>query len=112
MLSFLTDFNFVLANLEVGQHFYWQIGGLRVHGQVFIVTWFVMAILIVASLLATRNVQRIPSGIQNLMEYVLDFVRQKASLAKKTIALGCPLLERCFYLSLSLTGRGLWCPGS
>ncbi|HIK18645.1 MAG TPA: F0F1 ATP synthase subunit A [Leptolyngbyaceae cyanobacterium M33_DOE_097] len=98
MLSFLTDFNFVLANLEVGQHFYWQIGGLRVHGQVFIVTWFVMAILIVASLLATRNVQRIPSGIQNLMEYVLDFVRDlaKGQLGEKDYRPWVPFIGTLF----------------
>ncbi len=78
MLSFLTNSSFVLANLEVGEHFYWQIGGLKVHGQVFLVSWFVIAILVIASLLATRNIQRIPSGIQNLMEYALDFVRELA----------------------------------
>jgi F-type H+-transporting ATPase subunit a len=78
MLSFLTNSSFVLANLEVGEHFYWQIGGLKVHGQVFLVSWFVIAILVIASLLATRSIQRIPSGIQNLMEYALDFVRELA----------------------------------
>lgn len=64
-----------LAKLEVGQHLYWQIGGLKVHGQVLITTWFVMGVLLIASLLASRNIQRIPSGIQNLMEYALEFIR-------------------------------------
>lgn len=67
-----------LASLEVGQHWYWEIGNLRVHGQVFLVSWFVIALLVIASLAATRNVQRIPSGIQNLMEYVLEFLRELA----------------------------------
>ena len=77
MLNFLDSPNFVgLAALEVGQHFYWHIGSLKVHGQVFIATWFVMAVLIIASLLATRNIQQIPKGMQNLMEYAMDFIRE------------------------------------
>ncbi len=64
-----------LAKLEVGHHFYWYIGNLRVHGQVFITTWFVMAVLIAVAFAASRNIQRVPSGIQNLMEYALEFIR-------------------------------------
>jgi F-type H+-transporting ATPase subunit a len=63
------------AKLEVGHHLYWQIGGLKVHGQVFITSWIVIGLLLIASFAATRNVQRIPRGIQNLMEYALEFVR-------------------------------------
>jgi F-type H+-transporting ATPase subunit a len=61
--------------LEVGEHFYWEIGNLHVHGQVFITTWIVMGLLIIAAIAATRNAQRIPAGIQNLMEYALEYVR-------------------------------------
>ncbi|MBE9034220.1 MULTISPECIES: F0F1 ATP synthase subunit A [Nostocales] len=79
MLSVLNAFNsFPLAELEVGQHFYWQLGNLKIHGQVFLTSWFVISILVVASLAATRNIQRIPSGIQNLMEYALEFIRDLA----------------------------------
>jgi F-type H+-transporting ATPase subunit a len=35
----------------------------------------VIGLLLIASFAATRNVQRIPDGIQNLMEYALEFVR-------------------------------------
>ncbi|MCG9892622.1 MAG: F0F1 ATP synthase subunit A [Thermosynechococcaceae cyanobacterium MS004] len=63
------------AKLEVGHHLYWQLGGLHLHGQVFITSWIVIGLLLIASFAATRNVQRIPSGIQNLMEYALEFVR-------------------------------------
>lgn len=78
MLSFPATPTLPLASLEVGQHFYWQIGNLKLHGQVFIVSWFVIGLLVIASLLATRNIQRVPSGMQNLMEYALDFVRELA----------------------------------
>jgi F-type H+-transporting ATPase subunit a len=76
MPNFLNVFNSVyIAELEVGHHFYWQLGNLKLHGQVFLTSWFVIAILVGASLAATRNIQRIPSGIQNLMEYALEFIR-------------------------------------
>ena len=76
MLSVLNAFNsFHLASLEVGHHFYWQLGNLKLHGQVFLTSWFVIGILVVASLAATRNIQKIPGGIQNLMEYALEFIR-------------------------------------
>jgi F-type H+-transporting ATPase subunit a len=78
MSVFAINFSISLASLEVGNHFYWQLGNLRVHGQVFLASWVVIGILIIASLLATRDIQRIPSGIQNLMEYALDFIRDLA----------------------------------
>ncbi|MEA5468320.1 F0F1 ATP synthase subunit A [Spirulina sp. 06S082] len=75
----LKAYTFVpLASLEVGEHFYWNIGGLTVHGQVFMTSWFVIALLVIASLAATRNIQRVPSGIQNFMEFALEFVRDLA----------------------------------
>jgi len=67
-----------LAELEVGQHLYWQIGNLKVHGQVFLTSWFVIAVLVIFSLLATRKVERVPSGLQNFMEYALEFIRDLA----------------------------------
>ncbi|MBH8578423.1 F0F1 ATP synthase subunit A [Nostocaceae cyanobacterium CENA369] len=79
MLSVLNAFNsFPLAELEVGHHFYWQLGNLKIHGQVFLTSWFVISILVIASIAATRNAQRIPRGIQNLMEYALEFIRDLA----------------------------------
>jgi F-type H+-transporting ATPase subunit a len=83
MLSFLDTVKaFPLAELEVGQHFYWQVGNLKLHGQVFITSWIVIGALLIASILATRNIQRVPKGLQNLMEYALEFVR---SIAKNQI---------------------------
>jgi F-type H+-transporting ATPase subunit a len=79
MLSSLDTFKALpLAALEVGHHFYWQVGNLKLHGQVFITSWIVIAMLLTASVLATRNIQRVPQGIQNVMEYALEFVRDIA----------------------------------
>lgn len=79
MLDVLNTFNrFPLAKLEVGQQLYWQLGSLKVHGQVFITSWFVIAVLVIVSLLGTSNIQRIPSGMQNFMEYALEYIRDLA----------------------------------
>jgi F-type H+-transporting ATPase subunit a len=71
-----------LAEIEVGEHFYWHIGKLTVHGQVFITSWLVIAVMILLPALAGKNLQRVPSGLQNLMEYLLEFIR---GLAKDQI---------------------------
>lgn len=78
MLSLLHFDVLPLAELEVGNHFYWHVGGLKLHGQVFLTSWFVIGLLLIASVLATRNMQRVPQGLQNLMEYVFEFVRDIA----------------------------------
>ncbi|KAL6514117.1 hypothetical protein OROMI_034380 [Orobanche minor] len=64
-----------ISGVKVGQHFYWQIGGLQVHGQVLITSWVVIAILLGSATIAVRNPQTIPTGGQNFFEYVLEFIQ-------------------------------------
>ena len=64
----------LLAEAEVGKHFYWNIAGFLVHGQVLVVSWFVIIILLLLPVLGTQNIERIPTGFQNFMESALDFV--------------------------------------
>jgi F-type H+-transporting ATPase subunit a len=78
MLNFLNLYSLPLAELEVGKHLYWQIGNLKLHGQVFLTSWFVIGVLTLVSVLASSNIKRIPSGIQNLMEFALEFIRDLA----------------------------------
>jgi F-type H+-transporting ATPase subunit a len=76
MLDGLNIINLLpLAALDVGHHLYWRLGNLQLHGQVFLTSWFVIGLLLTAVIAANRNVQRIPSGIQNLVEYALEFIR-------------------------------------
>jgi F-type H+-transporting ATPase subunit a len=99
MLSVLNISNsLTVASLEVGHHFYWQLGNLKVHGQVFLVSWFVIAVLVIASLAATRNINRIPQGIQNLMEYALEFIRDlaKSQLGEKEYRPWVPFIGTLF----------------
>lgn len=99
MYSVLNALNsFPLAKLEVGHHFYWQLGNLKLHGQVFLTSWFVISILVIASVAATRNIQRVPSGVQNLMEYALDFIRDltKSQLGEKEYRPWVPFIGTLF----------------
>ena len=90
--------SFPLASLEVGEHFLWKIGNFTVHGQVFLTSWAVIALLVIASLAATRNAQRVPSGIQNFMEYVLEFIRDlaKSQLGEKDYRPWVPFIGTLF----------------
>jgi len=63
-----------LAEAEVGKHFYWNIAGFLVHGQVLVVIWFVILLLLIFSFLGTREADRIPHGWQNFMESTLVFI--------------------------------------
>lgn len=99
MLDVLDTFSALpIASLEVGHHLYWHIGNLKVHGQVFLTSWIVIAILLTASVLATRNIQRVPTGAQNLMEYALEFLRDlaKSQLGEKEYRPWLPFIGTLF----------------
>ena len=38
--------SYLLAEIEVGTHLYWEILGLKVHGQTLIMSWFVIFVLV------------------------------------------------------------------
>jgi F-type H+-transporting ATPase subunit a len=70
---------FSLAAVEVGEHFYWNIAGFTVHGQVLLVTWLVIAIILTIAVLGTSNLEQVPKGLQNFVELVFEYV---AGIAK------------------------------
>ena len=63
----------LLSGVEVGKHYYWELAGITFHGQVFIVSLFVVFLLLIFSILGTSNVKTVPEGLQNLMEFVTEF---------------------------------------
>ena len=73
---------FSLAAVEVGTHLYWEIGGFTVHGQVLLVTWLVLAIILGLAIVGTSKLEQIPKGIQNFLESVFEYV---AGIAKGEI---------------------------
>ncbi len=87
-----------LAELEVGKQFYWHLGNFNIHGQVLLTSWFVIGLLVIVSVLATRKVQMVPSGVQNLMEYALEFIRDltKAQIGEKEYRPWVPFIGTLF----------------
>ena len=79
---YVFDALYSLSEVEVGKHLYLEIAGLKVHGQVFIVTWLCMAALIGFAIVGTRDLKQAPQGLQNFMEYVYEFL---SDIAKNQI---------------------------
>jgi F-type H+-transporting ATPase subunit a len=70
----LHPYPLMAGGLEVGKHLDWQLGPVVVHGETMLTTWMVMSILIAGMFLASRKLQRVPSGGQAFLEYAYDFV--------------------------------------
>nr|QOS04620.1 ATP synthase CFO A subunit subunit IV [Sarcopeltis skottsbergii] len=68
----------VVSAVEVGKHLYWEIGGYKLHGQVFIVSWLVISALLSLAFIGTRNLERVPKNLQNFMEFVIEFLQDIA----------------------------------
>jgi F-type H+-transporting ATPase subunit a len=66
---------YAIAQVEVGQHFYWEILGMQIHGQVMITSWIVITILILFTFIGTRRLATIPNNTQNFLEYIVEFIR-------------------------------------
>lgn len=69
---------FTISSVEVGKHLYWKIGTNTVHGQVFIVSWLVISVLIAVAFIGTKHLSRIPQKLQNFMEFILEFLQDIA----------------------------------
>ena len=67
-----------LSDIEVGKHLYWEINDITFHGQVIIVSSFVILLTLLFSFLGTSNKNIIPNGWQNFMESVVEFVKEIA----------------------------------
>jgi F-type H+-transporting ATPase subunit a len=89
---------FDLSELSVGQHWYWNLFGFQFHGQVLITTWFVLAIIGSISLIGNRNLKETPDGLQNLTEYITEFIRDiaKTQIGEQDYASWVPFVGTIF----------------
>nr|YP_009106405.1 CF0 subunit IV of ATP synthase [Fusochloris perforata]AIT95155.1 CF0 subunit IV of ATP synthase [Fusochloris perforata] len=94
----ITNPLFDISEVSVGQHLYWEIGGYEVHGQVLLTSWVVFSILIILSFLANRDLKDIPEGLQNLTEYITEFIRDlaKTQIGEKEYFTWVPFLGTIF----------------
>ena len=73
-MNFLYD----ISAVEIGQHFYWTLGGFQMHGQVLINSWIVLGLVIAFALVTTSELKPVPEGGQNLAEFVVEYIRDIA----------------------------------
>ena len=66
------------SGVEVGVHYYWDIGGISLHGQVFIVIWFICFFLLGLSFIGTAKLEKIPGGSQNFVEFLFEYTKNIA----------------------------------
>jgi len=67
-----------LAEVSVGQHYYWKVGEFELHGQVLITSWVVFAIIFILAFIGNSNLKQTPDGFQNFTELVTEFIRDLA----------------------------------
>jgi F-type H+-transporting ATPase subunit a len=77
-VNYMTNVWFDVAEVSVGQHWYWQLGEYQVHGQVLVTSWIVLTIIGIIAFLGNTNLKSIPEGLQNVTEYVTEFIRDLA----------------------------------
>lgn len=108
--SYLSNMNF--SNVEVGKHLYWYIGNYKVHGQVFIVSWIVIIGLLIIAFIGTRELKRVPVGIQNFMEFILEFLQDiaKTQIGDHDYRLWVPYIATIFLFILGSNWAGALIP--
>ena len=110
-LNFLAN-TLLLSGVEIGTHFYWEIGPLSMHGQVFLVSWFVIILLLGASFLGTQSINQIPESWQNFMETVVEFTSDiaKGQLGESFYRPWVPFVSTLFLFILGCNWAGALIP--
>ncbi len=97
--------------LQIGEHWVTQLGPLQVHMDTLITTWLAMALVMVFSLIVTRNLNRKPGKLQAFAEMIMEFIENISvdQIGKD----GCkhvPLIGSLFLfiLSANLVGQLPW----
>lgn len=105
-----------LAEVSVGQHFYWQVGDFQVHGQVLMTSWVVLGIIFTLSFLGNSQLQssppKAPEGLQNFTELVTEFIRDlaKTQIGEEEYLTWVPFLGTLFLFILVSNWSGALIP--
>nr|YP_010336235.1 ATP synthase CFO A subunit subunit IV [Chroodactylon ornatum]UNJ14641.1 ATP synthase CFO A subunit subunit IV [Chroodactylon ornatum] len=101
-----------LSAVEVGQHLYWTVGNFKIHAQVFIVSWVVIAFLLFMSFNGTRDIQKIPKGWQNFLELTLEFLQDiaKSQMGEHEYRAWVPYVSTMFLFILGCNWAGALIP--
>lgn len=111
ILTFLPTSLFLSA-IEVGTHFYWNIAGLSLHGEVFIISWLVIIILLLFAFLGTNQIQQIPETWQNFMEFLIEYTQgiAKDQLGESFYKPWVPFVSTLFLFILGCNWAGAFIP--
>ena len=101
-----------IAEVSVGQHFYWEVGGYEVHGQVLMTSWVVLGIIFTLCFLGNRNLKSTPDGFQNFTELVTEFIRDlaKTQIGEEEYLKWVPFLGTLFLFILVANWSGALLP--
>nr|YP_009399709.1 ATP synthase CF0 subunit IV [Digenea simplex]ARW69528.1 ATP synthase CF0 subunit IV [Digenea simplex] len=101
-----------LSAVEVGKHLYWKLGDYSIHGQVFIVSWIVISVLLSISFTGTRKLERIPGKLQNFMEFILEFLQDiaKNQIGEHEYRIWVPYISTIFLFILGSNWAGALIP--
>lgn len=69
---------FLLSKIEVGSHLYVNLGNLHFHAETIFVSSLVVLVVSLFLILGTRNLQKIPEGLQNVAEVIYELVKSIA----------------------------------
>merc|ERR1711937_465418 len=89
-----------------------EIGPLSMHGQVFLVSWFVIILLLGASFLGTQSINQIPESWQNFMETVVEFTSDiaKGQLGESFYRPWVPFISTLFLFIFGCNWSGALVP--
>lgn len=93
---------------EIGVRETVQFAGLTFNWETLVMTWLTMAICILIAFLATRNLKMVPTGTQNVVELLIDWLREQVAtnLGPKGEFLG-PLIVTLFLFLVIANWVGL-----
>jgi len=111
----LSAFNsfYSLAEVEVGKHLYWEIAGLKLHGQVFIVSWLVIAALLTFAIAGTRDLKQTPvrsSEFHGVCLWILTRYREKPQIGEEEYRPWVPYVSTVFLFIFGANWAGALIP--
>ena len=106
---------FDISAVEVGQHWYWSFNNWQVHGQVLVVSWFVISLVLLLISIGSSNMAVLPetSG-QNLSEYLFEYIRDisKTQIGEEEYETWIPFIGTLFIFIFACNWTGALLPWS
>jgi len=102
----------VSGGVEVGVHYYWDIAGISLHGQVFLIIWFVCILLCIFSFLGTKKLEIIPTNSQNFLEFIFEYSKNiaKDQIGESLYRPWIPFISTLFLFIFSCNWAGALIP--